>query len=91
MMKTDQNKTYWLDRPENITRLFRILLVVCILLFLPDVMDLMGIVYHKHIVYSAEGWMGFYALFGFIAYSFIVLAGWIWRWTVRREEDYYDC
>ena len=89
-MAEPQDKQAWLDRSENVTKLYRILIVVCVLLFLPDLMDLAGVVYHKHGHYDVEGWVGFYAIFGFLAYSFIVLAGWIWRRIVMREEGYYD-
>lgn len=38
---------------------------------------------------SVEGWFGFYAVFGFAAYSGIVNAAKALRRIVRRPEDYY--
>ena len=74
----------WLERPGSIKKLFVSLLVVSGLLFLADLF------YHKHAHYAIEEWFGFYAIFGFIAYSLIVGAGWLWRRVVMRQEDYYD-
>ena len=74
----------WLERPGSIKKLFVSLVVLSVLLILADLVD------HKHAHYAIEEWFGFYAIFGFIAYSFIVGAGWIWRRVVMRKEDYYD-
>ena len=80
----------WIERASSVRLLYRLLLVLCALLFLPDVLHVLHVdVYHKHGHYDAEGWLGFYAIFGFLAYSFIVGAGWIWRRVVMRPEDYY--
>ena len=86
---TEENK-HWLDRPGSGGKLYRILLVVCGLLLLADVLDVANVLYHKHTHYPAEEWFGFYAIFGFTAYSLIVGAGWLWRSVVMRKEDYYD-
>jgi hypothetical protein len=80
----DEQKTYWLDDSSNMNKLCLVLYVISGLLILGDFF------YHKHIHFSPEGWFGFYALFGFLSYSFIVLAGWVWRSIVMRKEDYYD-
>ncbi len=82
--------TPWIERASSVKLLVRLLFVVSACLFVPDVLDLVGIGYHKHGHYDAEGWFGFYAVFGFIAYSFIVGAGWIWRSLVMRKENFYD-
>ena len=47
------------------------------------------LLYHKHVNYEVEHWFGFYPLFGFLAYSFIVFAAHLWRRVVMRGEDYY--
>jgi hypothetical protein len=44
----------------------------------------------KHPHFSWEGWVAFFALFGFASYSFIVYAGRALRALVMRREDYYD-
>lgn len=78
-----------LDNPANVTRLFHLLAVLCAALLIFDLFDLSGLLYHKHVHYEVEHWFGFYPLFGFLAYSFIVFAGHLWRRVVMRGEDYY--
>lgn len=78
-----------LDNPANLTRLFHLLAVVCAVLLILDLFDLSDLLYHKHANYEVEHWFGFYPLFGFLAYSFIVFAGHLWRRVVMRGEDYY--
>ena len=80
----------WIERASSMTVLYRLLLVLCLGLLVPDVLDMLHIPgYHKHIYYGADGWFACYAIFGFIAYSLIVGAGFIWRRVVKRDEDYY--
>lgn len=43
---------------------------------------------HPH--FSVEGMGAFFAVYGFVAFSFIVLAGQHLRKLVARKEDYYD-
>ena len=43
---------------------------------------------HPH--FDVEGVGAFFAIYGFIAFSFIVLAGQHLRKLVARKEDYYD-
>lgn len=43
---------------------------------------------HPH--FAAENLGAFFAIFGFLAFSFIVLAGQHLRRLVARKEDYYD-
>ena len=87
---TNDNGGGWLDKPGSVNVLFRLLLVACAILLAADVLDMLGIGYHKHVHYSIEKVGGFYAVCGFAAYAFIVGAGWIWRRVVMRDEDYYD-
>jgi hypothetical protein len=87
---TNSNDGGWLDKPGSTDVLYRLLLVACAILLLADVLDMLGIGYHKHVHYSIENVGGFYGIFGFSAYSLIVGAGWIWRRVVMRDEDYYD-
>mgnify|MGYP006434624555 FL=1 len=87
--QTDETQTPWIERGSSLTLLYRLLIVICLGLLIPDALDLLHIGYHKHIHYSAEGWFAFYSIFGFIAYSLIVGAGFIWRRVVMRDEDYY--
>ncbi len=43
---------------------------------------------HPH--FEIEGFPVFFAIYGFVAFSFIVLAGQHLRKLVMRKEDYYD-
>lgn len=43
---------------------------------------------HPH--FAVEGMGAFFAVFGFLAFSFIVLAGQHLRKLVSRKEDYYE-
>jgi len=45
---------------------------------------------HRHATYPWEGWPGFYAIFGFIAFAGIVLLGKLLRRFIRRDDDYYN-
>jgi len=79
------DKQYWLDRSENVTRLYHGLWVVGVLLFLADA------VIHRHEDFAWAAWFGFYALYGFFACVALVLAAKeILRRLVMRAEDYYD-
>jgi len=82
--KKDDGKTYWLERPGSIDKIFWTLCGLCALLFLTDA------VYEKHPHYAVEYWFGFYAIFGFIAFFGLVLLGAQLRKILMRKEDYYD-
>jgi hypothetical protein len=79
-----QESRCWLDEARNIDKLYCVLIGLCAVLFIAD------FAVHRHAHFDAEGLYGFYALFGLIAYAFIVGAGWLWRRVVLRKEDYYD-
>lgn len=79
-----EKRTYWLDESRNITRIFWWLWVVCGVLFIADAF------YAKHPHFEAEGWFGFYGVFGFVACVGLVLAAKTLRKILKRPEDYYD-
>lgn len=79
----EENK-YWLDRPENVTKLYRSLWILGLLLVLADW------VVHRHAEVGFDGWFGFYGLYGFVACVALVLAAKLLRHGVMRNEDYYD-
>ena len=82
---TPDGKKNWLDRPENVTRLYRGLWVVGIVLFLLD------FVVHRHAEAGFDALFGFYGLYGFFACVALVLgAKLLLRRAVMRSEDYYD-
>ncbi len=81
----NDEKKRWLDDPRNVTRIFWALGAICAGLILADFL------YAKHAHFPAEGWFGFYGLFGFVACVLLVLtAKYLLRPTVKRDEDYYD-
>ncbi len=46
---------------------------------------------HKHVAFSMEEWFGFYPACGLLAALLLVLiANYLLRPLVRRDEDYYD-
>ncbi len=81
---TTEDKRYWLDRPENVTRLYRGLWIVGVGLALLD------FVVHRHAEAGFDGWLFFYAVYGFVACVALVLAAKVLRRVVMRPEDYYD-
>jgi len=74
----------WLDDSRNVDKLWRGVCVVCVALVAVDLF------YAKHGHYDFENLIGFHALYGFVAFVFIILAGRHLRGFLMREEDYYD-
>ncbi len=58
--------------------------VLCVLLGGAD------LVYHKHVHFDFEYWLGFYGGFGFVSCVGLVLGARLLRKLLQREEDYYD-
>lgn len=77
-------KKHFLDQRRNVLRLFWAFSALCGALLLFD------LAYHKHVAFSWEGWFGFYAIFGLIGVTAIVLGAKELRRLVMRREDYYD-
>jgi hypothetical protein len=78
-------KQYWLDRSENVTKLYRGLWAIGLLLLALDLLV------HRHEEFTWAGWFGFYAVYGFVACVTLVLAAKeLLRRAVKRPEDYYD-
>lgn len=80
----DDEKKYWLDEPNNVKKVFWAVCLLCAAVFVADAF------YHKHIHFAAEGWFGFYGIFGFVACVGLVLAAKVLRKILIRPEDYYD-
>ncbi|MPZ61951.1 MAG: hypothetical protein GEU93_11785 [Propionibacteriales bacterium] len=75
----------WLDEPRNVTRLVYGLVVLCALAFLADLF------YTKDPHFGVERWFGFYAIYGFVVSTALVMsAKEVLRRVVRRDEDYYE-
>jgi hypothetical protein len=80
----DGGKSYWLDKPGNVTRLVWSLYGICGLLLAIDVIA------PKHGPFPIEHMFGFYGLFGFVACVVLVLVAKLLRRILMRPEDYYD-
>lgn len=76
--------TDWLDQPENVNRLIKLLIAACVIVVLAD----FG--YHKHGHFGFQEWFAFDAVFGFVAYVGLVNAAKGLRKLIMRSEDYYD-
>jgi hypothetical protein len=77
------------DDPRNVKRVIGGLVVVSLVLIALD------LVLHRHLSFSpgsfpAEGWFGFYAIYGFVACVLLVLVAKEMRKLLMRGEDYYD-
>lgn len=77
-------KTYWLDRPENMTKFYVGLWVVGLICVVPDFLM------HKHEDVEIATTLGFYAMFGFVACVALVVLAKGLRRILMRPEDYYD-
>lgn len=73
----------FLEKDRNLVRIIMGLAVICALLFLGD------IVYHRHAKFDAEETWGFYAVFGFLAFSFIILSTKYLKMLIARPDNYY--
>lgn len=82
------------DNPRNVLRVVHGLYVVCALLFLIDVVGLAMAWFGggglRHAETAWEGFPGFYALYGFVACTLLVLVAKELRKILMRPEDYYD-
>jgi hypothetical protein len=82
--QTDDGKTYWLDKPASVDKVYWAVILVSVLLFLCDAL------YVKHPEFGIEKVFGFYGLYGFVACVGLVLAAKGLRLLLMRGEDYYD-
>ena len=80
----DRNKTYWLDQPRNVRKIYLGLWLFGLAWFLPDFF------LEKHEDVELAATIGFYALYGFIACVALVLTAKGLRRILMRPEDYYE-
>ncbi|WP_419161944.1 hypothetical protein [Candidatus Palauibacter sp.] len=87
-------RRHYFDDPKRWKRLVGILFVVCAVVVALDLVSLLqkGMGWHelRHQERDWEGWPGFYAVYGFLAYTAIVYTAKALRKGVMRDEDYYD-
>lgn len=72
----------WVERNGRL--IIRALVGICAVLLVAELF------YAPHAYFGIDGWPGFYAVFGFAAFVFIVQAGKALRRLIMRDEDYYD-
>ncbi len=81
---SNSQKTYWLDKSENVAKLYRGLWVVGLLLVAID------LILPRHEDFGFATLFGFYGLYGFFACVILVLVAKRLRTVLMRDEDYYD-
>ena len=76
-------KILWVEKSENISKMIKGLAIFCGLLFI------INLFVHLHGHFDIEAIPGFYGVYGFIAFSFIVITTKYLREVIGRKEDYY--
>lgn len=79
-----ENEFDFFDRPAVRRMLWILLFVVCGLSIMPDFFT------HRHPHFGFDGFIGFYAIFGFVACAVLILLAKIIGKLLKVEEDYYD-
>jgi uncharacterized membrane protein len=82
--KQQQSQQHWLVRPATIRKLWWLFGIVLALTVIAQ------FVIHIHAHFGADGWFGFYALFGFFGCVAMVLFAKILGFVLKRPEHYYD-
>lgn len=83
-------KRYWLDEPRNVDKVVYGLYAVCAALVAIDLLDLLGVLYHKHAHFPVEKLFGFYGFYGLVGSVLLVLASKQMRKVLMKDESYYD-
>lgn len=73
----------WVDKPGSANKIFWALAVVCLGLFLSNFM------FDPHGHFSMENVAGFYGVFGFVAFTCVILGAKALRAFIKRPENYY--
>jgi len=73
----------WVDKPGSANKIFWGLAVVCLLTFLLD------FTFEHHGHFAMENIPGFYAVYGFVMFTGLILAAKTLRVLIKRPEDYY--
>ncbi len=74
----------WLDDDRNVKKIVYVLATLCALAFLADLF------YTKHPFFGVEEFPAFYAIYGFVVSTALVLSAKELRKVVGRPEDYYE-
>ena len=82
-MKSKKEFDYF-DRPQVKRKLWILLWGVCGLTIIPDLFT------HRHPHFGFDGFIGFYALFGFVTCAVLILLAKLIGQVLKVREDYYD-
>lgn len=74
----------WFDKPENVSKMLKVFYVICALLVVAD------FIVHRHVYHDWENIPAFYAIYGFVGCTILVLIAKEMRKVLMRGEDYYD-
>lgn len=82
-MNTPTPQAPWLDNPNNVKRLRRLLIGLLALTVLAEfLVDL-------HPVFALESWFGFHATYGFLACVLMILCAKALGALIKRPDTYY--
>jgi len=73
----------WVDKPGSDKKIVWALILVCLGLFLAD------FTYEKHGHFWVEYFRGFYAIYGFVMFSALIISVGFLRKLLKRPENYY--
>jgi surface polysaccharide O-acyltransferase-like enzyme len=73
----------WVDKKGSDWKIVKTLIVGCIIVFALEW------TYEKHSYFHAEDITGFYAYYGFVMFTALILVAKALRYFVKRPEDYY--
>ena len=73
----------WVDRPGNPKKIIWMLAAACAIVFALD------FTYEKHGYFQWEHLPGFFAIFGFVGFTGLILLAKLLRKLIMRPEDYY--
>lgn len=76
-------KMLWLEKPGSVGKIITFLVIACAVTALADFF------YEKHGYFAEEEVEGFFAMFGFVMFTLLVLAARGLRVLVGEREDYY--
>ncbi len=83
-MKPREERRFWLDRKENVDKVYWGVWLLCGLLLLVEPFV------HKHADFAFAEWFGFDGWYGFVACVALVLAAKVLRLIVKRPENFYE-
>lgn len=81
---TGRDDKRWLDEPRNVDRVVHTVYAICAISVLLDLFI------HRHETLEFAHFFGFYAWYGFVACTSLVLAAKVLRIFVKRDENYYQ-